>query len=104
MRGGARIFMNVTGRTAAYAWPASGTRLERLAALLLLIPVLVIICALAAILLVVLLVVTASLAVALLLTAFFVKWRLTRGGARHEVAEAGRVIDGDARRLPDVDV
>ena len=73
---GAHIAINVTRRTVDYTQPTTGTRLQRFAAGLLLVPVLVIMLALAAIVLVMMLVVAAFLFAALALTAFFIRRRL----------------------------
>ncbi len=75
-RGGARIAVHVTRRTFAYARPAAGTRLQRLTAPLLVLPVLAIVLALTAILIAVLLVVAGFFAAILAVAAVAVRRRL----------------------------
>jgi cobalamin synthase len=73
----AHVAVNLTRRTVRYAQPTAQPRTHRLAALLLLVPLLVVVVALAAILLVAVLVVSVLLAGMLAVTALFIR-RLPR--------------------------
>jgi hypothetical protein len=78
VRGGAGVVVTVTRRSVAYAQPAGGTRLQRMAAPLLLVPALAILLALATILLVIMIAVAAVFSVLIALSAFFVGRRFSR--------------------------
>jgi hypothetical protein len=77
VRGGAQIAISVTHRAVAHALPTDGSRLQRLAPTLVLMPLLVVVLTLAAILIVVLVLVVALVATALALSAV-VRRRLPR--------------------------
>jgi hypothetical protein len=76
VRGGAHIAMNLTRRTVAYARPPTRKRPYRVAALLLIMPTLMIVLALAAILLIALVLVAAFFSAALVLIASPVRRRV----------------------------
>ncbi|MFL6006101.1 MAG: hypothetical protein ACJ744_07650 [Gaiellaceae bacterium] len=78
VRGGAHFAVNLTRRTAGFAQPSAMPRMQRFAALLLLVPVLVLVVALAAILFVAVLIASVLLAATLALTALFIRRRLPR--------------------------
>ena len=78
VRGGAHFAVNLTRRTAGFAQPSAKPRMQQLAALLLLVPVLVLVVALAAILFVAVLIASVLLAATLALTALFIRRRLPR--------------------------
>jgi hypothetical protein len=72
------MLIRVTRRTVAYTRPQTGTRLQRLAAGVLLVPVLIVVLALATLLLVLMLVITLFFSLVLALTAIFARRRLLR--------------------------
>jgi hypothetical protein len=79
LRDGGNAVTTFTRQTTAYAWPSARPRRQRLAAAVLLVPLLIVVLAAAAVLLLMLLVVAALVLAATMVTALFVRRRLSRG-------------------------